>query len=340
MRILTVQPGFDFSVADVHRGWCRAFEQLGCQVIDFNLNDRLTFYAAAHLEQNGRMRHAMNAEQAARLAIKGLQAVAYEAWPDLIFVTSGFFVPPAMYQLFNQRGHKVVLNQLESPYEDNRQMTMAALVDVALINDPTNLESFKAVNPKTYYMPAAYDPDIHAPGPPVDDLASDFCFVGTGFPSRIEFLEQIDWDGIDVALAGNWQATGEDSPLRKFVAHDLDHCCDNTDTVNLYRSTKVSANLYRQETEESGSADGWAMGPRELELAATGTFFLRSPRGESDEVLCMLPTFDGPGDFEEKLRYWLADEDGRVEVAAAARAAISQRTFINNARALLRLLAD
>lgn len=340
MRVLMVEPGYDFSVADVHRGWRRALEELGCAVINFNLNDRLTFYAAAHVERCGRLQHAMDAEAAARLAIKGLQAVAYEVWPDVIFITSGFFVPPAMYQLFRQRGHTVVLNQLESPYEDARQMARAGLVDVALINDPLNLESFRVVNPKTYYMPAAYDPAIHNPGPPVPSMASDFCFVGTGFPSRIEFFEQVDWGGLDVALAGNWLATTEGSPLRKFVAHDLDKCCDNRDTVDLYRSTKVSANLYRREGDESASSDGWAMGPREVELAATGTFFLRSPRPEGDEVLGMLPTFIEPGDFGDQLRWWVAHEDERAEVAAAARSAVAQRTFVNNAKQLLRLLAD
>ena len=340
MKILTVQPGFDFAVSDVHNGWVRALRRLGCTVVDFNLSDRITFYASAHVERNGRMEHAMDVEAAARLAAKGLEAAVYEVWPDIIFITSGFFIPPAMYELFRLRGHRVVINQLEEPYEANREMARAALVDVCLINDPTFLESFRAVNSRTYYMPAAFDPSIHAPGPPIEDLASDFCFVGTGFPSRIEFLEQVDWSGLDVALAGNWQATGESSPLRKFVAHDLEHCCDNEETVRLYRSTKVSANLYRKETEDGFPVNGWSMGPREVELAATGTFFLRSPRPESDEVLPMLPTFNGPGDFGEQLRWWIAHEDERAEVAASARSAIEQRTFTNNARALMRLLAD
>ena len=39
-----------------------------------------------------------------------------------------------------------------------------------------------------------------------------------------------------------------------------------------------------------------------MELAATGTYFLREPRGEGDEILHMLPTFDGPAEFEDKLR--------------------------------------
>jgi spore maturation protein CgeB len=340
MRILTVEPGPHFSVADVHEGWRRAFTDLGCTVVNFNLADRLSFYMGAHLEQDGEWRQALDDESAARLAVKGLQAMVYEFWPEIIFVTSGFFVPPPMYELLRSRGHIVVLNHLEEPYEATREMARAGLVDANLINDPTYLESFRAINPKTWYMPAAHDPAIHRPGPAHPDLTSDFCFVGTGFPSRVAFFEQVDWAGLDVALAGNWQGTTEDSPLRKFVAHDLEHCCDNTDAVDLYRSTRASANLYRQETGGAGTAAGWAMGPREVELAATGTFFLRSPRPEGDGILPMLPRFTDPGDFGDQLRWWLAHDEERVEAARAARSAVAGRTFINNAKQLLRLLAD
>jgi spore maturation protein CgeB len=312
---------------------------LGCQVINLNFGDRLDFYCGAHLERNGEFIRAFNEEAGVRLAAKGIEAAAFEVWPDLVFITSGFFVPPTVYELLRVRGMRVVLNQLEAPYEDVRQMMRAALVDACLINDPTNLESFRAVNPNTWYMPAAHDPDIHRPGPAVDELRCDFGFVGTGFDSRIRFFEQVDWTGVDVAFAGNWADTDADSPLRKFVLHDLAECFPNERAVELYRSAKVSANLYRKEADAPEMNQGWAMSPREVELAATGCFFLRESRGEGDEVLAMLPVFDTPGDFEEKLRWYLTHETARHDMAEAARAAVADRTFVSNARALLRLLA-
>jgi hypothetical protein len=168
---------------------------------------------------------------------------------------------------------------------------------------------------------------------------SDFCFVGTGFPSRVAFLEQVDWTGVDVALAGNWMRTRDDSPLRKFLAHDLDKCCDNVEAHELYAGTKVSANLYRTEAE-AGAVAGWAMGPREVELAASGTFFLRDPRPEGDGVLSMLPTFTSPGEFGEKLRWFLAHDEARERAAREARAAVAGRTFTANARRMLSLVHE
>jgi hypothetical protein len=80
------------------------------------------------------------------------------------------------------------------------------------------------------------------------------------------------------------------------------------------------------------------MGPREVEMAATGLFFLRDPRGEGDEILDMLPTFASPEDASEQLRYWLAHDDERQALAGKAREAVADRTFHNHAATLLRLL--
>jgi spore maturation protein CgeB len=343
MRILMVEPGPAFSVADVHRGWVKAFGQLGCQVENFNLSDRLDFYSAAHLRKGDEFVQAFSPAEAATIASKGIEAAALEMWPDVVMFTSGFYVPPEIYALLRARGMTVVLNYLEAPYEDLAQVPAAGHVDIMLINDPTNLDLFRAVNPNTHYMPAAYDPDIHRPGPIRPEAASDFCFVGTGFPSRITFLEAVDWDGIDVALAGNWLHLGDDSPLRKFVAHDIANCCDNTETVDLYRACKASANLYRREgsgPNNLATGASWAMGPREVELAACECWFVREPRAEGDGIFPMLPTFDGPDEFGELVRWGLKHPDERQSAAREARKAVADRTFENNARELLRLLSS
>ena len=83
---------------------------------------------------------------------------------------------------------------------------------------------------------------------------------------------------------------------------------------------------------------GTPMGPREVELAACGSFFLREPRPEGDDLFPMLPTFTEPGDFGDQLRWWLSNEGPRLNAALAAQAAIADRTFTNTAARLLRLV--
>ncbi len=337
MRLLIVEPGPSFSVQDVHRGWLSGFKELGVTVASLNLNDRLDFYGQVAVKRSGRWKPALTGDEAIQVASKGLHAAAYEFWPDVIVFTSCFFVPAATLDLLRSRGHKIVLLLTESPYEDSGQMMRAAHADVCVLNDPTNLDRFRDICPNTYYQPHSYNPKMHARRPARPEFVSDVAFVGTAFESRIKFLEAVDWSGIDLFLGGNWTRLTDDSPLRKYVAHPIEHCIDNTETVDAYSSTRASFNVYRVEGE-AGSADGWACGPREIELAACATWFARDPRPESDELFPMLPTFDTPQELEALLRWALDNDDKCAEAAAQARAAIADRTFVNAASRLLHLL--
>lgn len=327
-----------FSVHDVYQGWVEALRELGQHVICYNLDDRLTAYSAA-LKRVGEdnFTRMFSPEQSYELAAAGLYSTLYQAWPDVLLVISGFFIPPRLLDRARRTRTRVVIVHTECPYEDERQIKLAPYADVNLIDDPTNLDAFKAVGP-SFYVPKAYRPSLHKPGPAVAELECDLGFVGTGFASRIEFLEAMDLTGLDVLLAGNWSTVGEDSPLYEFLAHDPDECLDNERTVDVYRSARMGLNLYRREAQRPELSAGWSMSPREVEMAAIGLPFLRDPRGEGDEVLDMLPTFTSPGEASELLRWWLAHPDERARVALKARAAVAGRTFTSHAAELLRLL--
>ena len=338
MRVLVVHPGPHFSVADVYNGLVKGLKANGCEVATLNLDDRIEFYTQAKIERDGEHIQAMSQDAAFTMAAKGIEVACYEYWPDVVIVVSGWFVPPAVWGVLARRPHHVVYWCTESPYEDDRQARPARYVDTVILNDPVNLEWFRSeVNPNTYYLPHSYDPDVHYPGQSDVELEADFGFVGTGFPSRLDFLEEVDWGGAKVLLGGNWKYMLPDSPLRPFLIHDVDQCMRNDMTAHLYRSVKVSANLYRKEHSdgEGASHDGWAMGPREVELAACETFFLREPRGEGDELFPMLPTFTEPAEFSHLLRWWLDHPIEREAAAKAARAAIADRTFQNTTARLL-----
>jgi spore maturation protein CgeB len=339
VKVLIVHPGPAFSVADVYNGVAKGLEQNGCTVARFNLDDRLNFYANAHLEVDGEYRKALTEGGACQLAAKGLEAAIYEMWPDVIVIMSGWFIPPTLWGVLQRRPHKVVYWCTESPYEDDRQASPARYADMVVLNDPSNLSDYRRnVNPRTYYLPHSFDPDVHHPGFIQAPLACDFGWVGTGFPSRIEFFEAVDWSGLDVKLGGHWQQTAPESPLRAFLLHDIDDCMDNTQTANLYRSAKVSANLYRKEHSAGGHADGWAMGPREVELAACGTFFVREPRPEGDEVFPFLPTFTDSDEFGDLVRWYVQHDTARELSAERACEAIADRTFKATAAEMLRLV--
>jgi spore maturation protein CgeB len=337
VKILAVEPGPAFSVADVHHGLVKGLRQNGCDVLSLNYGARLDWYSQVAVNRDGEWCQAAPGEDAIRLASKGIEAAAFEWWPDVVIFTSCFFIPAFTMDLLRARGMKVVNWFTESPYEDDGQLMRAPHADLNIVNDPIHLDRYRQVGPAAH-IGHAYDPDVHHPQPSKPELASDFCFVGTGFPSRVAFLEQVDWTGIDVALAGMWLRLPKDSPLRKFVAHDIDECVGNDQAAELYASTKVSANLYRKEAERADLEEGWAVGPREIELAACGVPFVREARGEGDRLFPMLPTFTDPDEFGEQVRWLIAHDDERQEAATTARAAVQDRTFEANAARLLRLV--
>lgn len=338
MRWLVVHPGPAFSVADVYAGWVEALRAAGEHVIEYNLDDRLAMFGSA-LKQvlPGQFSHMHTADQAYELAADGLYASLYKTWPDVLLVVSGFFIPHQLLDRARRTRTRIVVVHTEVPYENDRQLALAPFADINVVDDILGLEDFERIG-RTVYLPKAYRPSLHHPGPVVEELRSDLAFVGTGYPSRIAFLEAMNLDGLDVLLAGNWQTLDENSPLIPFVAHEPEDCLPNEKTVDVYRSTAVGLNLYRREAQRDDLSAGWAMGPREVEMAACGTFFLREPRGEGDEVLDMLPTFSSPAEASELVRYWLNRPEERQRVADKAREAVADRTFTNHAAALLRLL--
>ncbi len=324
-------------MADVHRGIVSGLEENGVEVCDFAFDDLLELYSRTAMKVKGRWKPAFDRDGASHMAVEHLKARMWQFWPDIVILTSCFWIPPVLYGMLRARPHHVVAWFTESPYEDDAQANIAPHVDTVILNDPTNLEQFRELNPNTYYMPHSYDPAIHHPGPARPGWECDTAFVGTGFESRREFMEKVDWSGLDVRLGGMWRHLDESSPLHPFLVHDKQDCMANADAADLYRSAKSSFNLYRKEHTATDGWDGWAMGPREVELAAAGTFFAREPRPEGNHLLRMLPTFTEPGELGDVLRWWTTHDIARDKATKAAQAAVADRTFKNATARLLTL---
>jgi hypothetical protein len=337
MRALVVNPGPNFSVADVARGWARGLADLGVQVRTFELDKLLDYFAYAYTDRNGEIVKAHTETEAIQLAAGQIKAACYDWWPDLVIVVSGFFMYPQLVDIMRDRHRHVVLLCTESPYEDEAQLQKAAWYDGVVLNDPTNLDAFAEVcDGPALYAPHAYDPAVHYRAPAKHH--ADVSWIGTCYPSRAAFLEQVDWSGLDVSFGGNFKDAPES--LLRFVGHEPEECVDNDVTAEVYRGSLASFNIYRAETngQLSDSADGWAIGPREVEMARCGLWFARQSRPESDEVFPMLPTFSDPQELGDQLRWAIANPEARMMAVERAFAAVEDRTFPNNARALLQAL--
>ena len=316
--------------------------------MESQLDARLTFFDSALMpdetsepDSDGRrpVRKALTTEQAVELAADWMLSECYRWWPDVVLLVSAFFTRPFVLEVMRSRlSHKIVILFTEAPYQDGQQLEMAKYADVSLVNDPATLAEYRAVSPVAEYMPHSYRPPVHYPAAPGAAPEYDLAFVGTGFPSRVRFFEQMNLAGLNVKLAGLWPGLPEGSPLLAWTGDNPESCTDNDDTAAIYRAARCGINFYRREGEPGREGKGWACGPREIEMAACGLWFARDSRPESDELFGMLPSFTGPAEAADLIRWALANPAEREQAARQARAAIEDRTFTNAAKRLLRLL--
>jgi hypothetical protein len=232
------------------------------------------------------------------------------------------FLHPDIIILMKRAGLRVVVLFTESPYDQERELTIAKLVDGCWTSERTSVDAFAAVT-KAGYLPHAWHPERHRPAflhGDADVPSHDVVFVGTGFHERIAWLDAIDWTGIDLGLYGNWQHLGSRNVLRAYVR---DGVVDNAKAAALYRRAKVGLNLYR--TADAAES----LSPRAYELARCGAFHLSTFRAEVPEVFgALVPTFTAPAEASALIRQWMADPEGRARVQEQLPACVAESSWV------------
>ncbi|MES2360153.1 MAG: glycosyltransferase, partial [Gemmatimonadota bacterium] len=257
---------------------------------------------------------------------------------DVVLVVSAMFMHPDVLILMKQAGLRVTVLFTESPYDHEKELIVAGLVDGIWTNERSSVPAFRAVTASAGYLPHGWHPEKHGPNIAGPDMpAHDVVFVGTGFHERAQWFNAIDWTGIDLGLYGNWKGAGLSKKLRGCVKGGY---IDNVEASALYRKAKIGLNLYRQ-------SKGWgrqavridhaeSLNPRAYELAACGTFHLSDPRQEVVEVFGeKVPTFRTPVEAAALIRTWLADDAGRASIAASLPACVAEASWIDRATTVL-----
>jgi hypothetical protein len=329
---MVVWPGVSWSVADVARGWARGLRALGVDVCTFRLDRRVEWLETAVTE----LGLDVTLRDCWRMAAESFLGAMYEMQPDVVVVVSGWHLPPDTYRLLKDRGVKVVLVHTESPYQDVRMSTMAWCADLHLVNDPVGALRMREMGVEhAYYTHHCYDPAVHHPA--TEAPTRNVVFCGSGFAGRGELLSAVDWEALGgLTLAGQWH---DFEALDRWWDKTLPSPLPNEQTADLYRAGRLGLNIYRDDyIEHPDLVDGWAVGPREIEMAACGLVFARQARPESDRLFPMLPTFSDADELADICAWWLAHDDERATTSTALQAAVADRTFDNNARGLLGLV--
>jgi spore maturation protein CgeB len=307
MRILVGYPPSDFSVGDMVRGYLSAFRAAGHEV-----------------RESSPLKTDMPKRQMVAERIF-LDAIYFRA--DLVVLICGIAFDPLLLQLLKHGDFRTVVLHTESPYEDDAQTAWSAHYP-GMLN--CTHEKVSAQRYGWTYVPHAFDPAVHQQVPADPDEACDVLLIATGWQSRIDLLEQIDWTGVRLVLRGTWARLRPDSPLRAFYRPGP---VMNADTPRLYASASICLNVHR------GDPDAVSLNPRAYELAACGAFQISDARQELRALFGgSVPTFRTAQELSGLVQHYLAHSEERRALADVARQQIRRETFDRRVETVLSLV--
>ena len=346
MKLLVVHPGAQTSTADVADGLYYGLEQHGIDLVRYRLDHRidrshrwLHYNWRRTKKKNASLERPTTGDIFYQAGIGALE-MALRHQVDAVFVVSAMFLHPDVIVLMKRAGLRVVVLFTESPYDSEKELAIAKLVDGCWTNERSSVDAFEAVNCRSGYLAHAWHPVKHLAGLFASDgdvPAHDVVFVGTAFEERIDFLNAIDWTGVDLGLYGNWEVLGSRHPLRK---HLKGAQVDNATAAALYRRAKIGLNLYRTSvgfgkgTTKITHAE--SLNPRAYELARCGAFHLSHHRAEVADVFGdLVPTFETPAEASALIRTWLADDVGRARVQLQLPACVAESSWVARAATVI-----
>jgi hypothetical protein len=279
--------------------------------------------------------------------------------PDAIIVVTGLDLMKSAWKWLHdfrrelRHPYKIVTIFTESPYRPSEELELATWSDYVYTNDLAFASRLRKIQPRTWYLPQAYDDKIHTPKEMPHKYGTYMC--GSGFKSRLDLLGKIDWEatGSTFTLRGLWPDITEGTALFPYYHEGL---VKNEDVVDDYRASDICLNLHRQEGEmvvferdlpnsyskEKRSfpiTEAYSMNNRTCEIAAAGGFqIVDDSRAEVAEVFGdSVPRFGikNPGELQEMITFYAPRPEQRAKLSQEARMRIKGRTYLANVRQIL-----
>jgi len=227
--------------------------------------------------------------------------------------------PETLGQLKLEHGCKIIYVSGVSPivFSHANERDAARLYDLVLVNDYYHGAQWMELGAKrAECLPyVAIDPDFHYPQPKTDvptDYLCDIGFVGTLVPGSLYSERVAALESLREFDLGIWSMHEVPEALRAFHrGHAL-----GREMLRVLSSVKISLNAHGDFMRYGGNM-------RLFETAAVGTFQIVDDRpGVSEwfEVGEHLATYSDWDDLRAKVRYYLAHDEERQRIAAAARA--------------------
>jgi spore maturation protein CgeB len=341
VKILLCGSGHSFATRDVADGYAAGLEACGVEVRYWKLDEVQkalhTLRQAAELmdfipepEREQMKRNITNISSADAVTFALLEDV------DAVVVIYGLLFPLARVFALKKLGIPVVCVGTEAPYLRD-ELQVAPHYTHWFTNERASVDLFRTYGANAHYLPTAYHPQRHVPGPADPDKAADVVFIGGAYPERKRMLEGAAWAGINLCWLGTLKESND--PFAGVVP--------NSEVIEWYRSSKISLNFHRTtgdfwQGEQIDPSMAESLGPRAYEVPASGGFLLSDPRPELFDVFGdAAAVFErgNPDDLTRQVKYWLAHPDRREATAKAQHQAILPHSYTDRARRLLEIIA-
>jgi len=250
-----------------------------------------------------------------------LLAQAARFQPDIIWLSGDNreIFPETLAQIKHEHNCKIVYVTGVSPivFSGAIERAAAGLYDLVLVNDYYHgVQWLELGARKMECLPyVAIDPAVHVPQPITDAPNAYLCavgFVGTLVPNNLYSERVTALESLREFDLGIWSMHEVPPSLRPFQRGSA----LGETMMQVLSSVKISVNIHGDFMRYGGNM-------RLFESAALGAFQIVDDRPGVHEWFRdgeHLVTFSDPADLREKVRYYLAHDEERQRIAAAARA--------------------
>lgn len=251
--------------------------------------------------------------------------VFLEFRPDVMLVIHGTFTPAAAVEHARSLGVATVLWLVEDPYEiDHHRGAQIQPYEWVFTNERLAVEEY--ARPNVFYLPWCCNPRVHRKIIAPLEYQSDVCFVGMGFPNRLNILNEMAQrlPHLKYRLIGEWEKWGRLHPALRDAC--IPTVANFWEIQRYYNGAKINLNIHRDPVDPpSGNGQGvGAVSPndRVFALAGCGAFQLVD-EGRTGLWECFIRDqeivgFGDSDDLAQKIRCYLQSPD-RQRIADAAR---------------------
>jgi len=344
LRILVVGPLYGGS-HPIARYTARGFRELGheTEFLDF-----APFYAGyqslAGVTKDQRAEHKLK-QELLHLLGETIIARVRDFKPDLVFALAQAPVAPPLLKALKAEVPLVAYWFVEDFQVLTYWQELAPEVDVffTLQKEPFFSE-LKRRGVKNYAcLPLAADLEAYHPLELTPEEKRRFgaavSFVGAGYYNRHQFFQGLT--DFDFKIWGSeWVLN---SPLGSCIQNQAARVSEE-DSNKIFNATRVNLNLHSSPFHAGINPQGDYLNPRVFDLAACGAFQLVDWRAQLPEFFALdkeLATFTSLAEAREKILYYLAHEDERRCLAAAARERVlKEHTYARRLAGALEIIQD